>query len=74
MSRASRPAEVSSSKVEILKHLDGDLKIVPRPSLSGEQRAEISGRARSDSLLGTQEAVCRQVVAGAGFEPATFGL
>jgi len=31
------------AKVEILKHLDGDLVIVPRPSPTGEQRAEISG-------------------------------
>jgi transposase len=30
--------------------------------------------AKSDSLLSDQEAVCLQVVAGAGFEPATFGL
>jgi hypothetical protein len=62
------------AKVEILKHLGGDLAIVPRPSRPGERRAEISGRARADSLLRDQEAVCRQVVAGAGFEPATFGL
>ena len=53
------------AKVEILKHLDGDLVIVPRPSLTGVRRAEISGRARSDSLLASQEAVCLQVVAGA---------
>jgi hypothetical protein len=53
------------AKVEILKHLDGDLVIVPRPSITGERRAEISGRARSDSLLRDQEAVCLQVVAGA---------
>jgi hypothetical protein len=33
------------AKVEILKHLDGDLVIVPRPSITGERRAEISGRA-----------------------------
>jgi len=46
-------------------HLDGDLVIVPRPSLTGERRAEISGRARSDSLLASQEAICLQVVAGA---------
>jgi hypothetical protein len=32
------------AKVEILKHLDGDLLIVPRPSSPGERRAEISGR------------------------------
>jgi hypothetical protein len=62
------------AKVEILKHLDGDLVILPRPSTTGERRAEISGRAKSDSLLRDQEAVCPQVVAGAGFEPATFGL
>jgi len=62
------------AKIEILKHLDGDLVIVPRPSITGERRAEISGRAKSDSLLRDQEAVCLQVVAGAGFEPATFGL
>src|SRR3990172_8031850 len=52
-----------STKVEILKHLDGDLVIVPRPSITGERRAEISGRAKSDSLLRDQEAVCLQVVA-----------
>jgi SAD/SRA domain len=62
------------AKVEILKHLDGDLVIQPRPSSPGERRAEISGRAKGDSLLRDQEAVCLQVVAGAGFEPATFGL
>lgn len=53
------------AKVEILKHLDGDLMIVPRPSTTGEQCAEISGRAKADSLLRDQEAVCLQVVAGA---------
>jgi len=62
------------AKAEILKHLEGDLEIVPQPSLTGERRAEIRGRAKSDSLLSAQEAVCLQVVAGAGFEPATFGL
>ena len=61
------------AKVEILKHLDGDLVIAPRPT-TGERRAEISGRAKADSLLRDQEAVCLQVVAGVGFEPATFGL
>jgi hypothetical protein len=60
------------AKVEIPKHLDGDLVIVPRPSITGERRAEISGRARSDSLLRDQEAVCLQVVAGVGFEPTTL--
>ena len=55
------------AKVEILKHLDGDLVIVSRPSTTGERRAEIRGRAKGDSLLSDQEAVCLQVVAGAGF-------
>ena len=53
------------AKVEILKHLDGDLVIVPRPSSPGERRAEISGRANADRLLRDQEAVRLQVVAGA---------
>ena len=53
------------AKVEILKRLDGDLVILPRPSTTGERRAEISGRAKADSLLRDQEAVCLQVVAGA---------
>jgi hypothetical protein len=44
------------AKVEILKHLDGDLVIVPRPSSTGERRAEISGRAKANSLLRDQEA------------------
>jgi len=34
-------------------------------SSTGERQAEISGRAKSDSLLRSQEAVCLQVVAGA---------
>src|SRR5260370_7651787 len=63
----------SAAEVEILKHLDGDLVIEPRPSTAGEQRAEISGRAKADSLLRDPEAGCLHAVAGAGFEPATFG-
>lgn len=35
------------AKVEILKHLDGDLVIEPRPPTAGEQRAEISGCAKT---------------------------
>ena len=67
------------AKVEILKHLDGDLVIVPRPSTTGVRCAEISGRAKADSLLRDQEAVCLQVVAGAGFaecymQPDTFWI
>ncbi|HKW95703.1 MAG TPA: hypothetical protein VJX92_27700 [Methylomirabilota bacterium] len=68
---AARPGtmrhSLNSVWVEILKHLDGDLVIVPRPSTAGERRAEISGRGKSASLRRDQEAVCLQVVAGAGF-------
>jgi hypothetical protein len=39
------------AKVEILKRLDGDLAIVPRPSTTGERRAEISSRERADRPL-----------------------
>ncbi len=53
------------AEVEILKHFDGDLVIVPRPSVTSERRAEIRARAESDSLLIDQEAVRLQVVAGA---------
>ena len=52
--------------------MDSDEK--PAPTSPGERRAEITGRAKANSLLRDQEAVCLQVVAGAGFEPATFGL
>jgi site-specific DNA recombinase len=62
------------ARIEIVKHLDGDLIIAPRPSRAGERRAEVSGRVNSHSLLSDQEAVCLQVVAGAGFEPETYGL
>ena len=31
------------AKVEIQRHLDGDLVIVPRPAITSERRAEISG-------------------------------
>jgi len=60
------------AKVEMLKHLEGGLVILPRPSSAGTRRAEIRGRAKSDSLLRDQEAVL-QTVAWAGSEPATFG-
>ena len=53
------------AKMEILKHLNGDLEIAPLPSIVGERRAEITGRTKSDSLLSDQEAIRLQVVAGA---------
>ena len=71
------------ARLEILKHLDGDLMIHPRPSETptatharGAGHAfEIRGRIKHNSLLAVnQEAACGTLVAGAGFEPATFGL
>jgi site-specific DNA recombinase len=64
------------AKAEVMKHLDGDLRIRPLPSPPGNKRAEISGTAKPSSLLATdgQEAAFATMVAGAGFEPATFGL
>ena len=64
------------AKIEILKHLDGDLEIAPLLSSPGEQRAEITGRAKSDSLLSDQEAIRLQVLRGpATLNPAsTSGL
>ena len=54
--------------MEILKHLDGDLKIAPLSSIVGERRAEISCRTKSDSLLSDQKAIRLQVVAGGMFK------
>jgi hypothetical protein len=66
--------DTARAKIEIAKHLDGELSIFPRPSVAGKRRAEIAGRANANGLLAEQEAVRLSVVAGAGFEPATFGL
>ena len=66
--------EPAQAKAEIAKHLDGELTVRPLPASGRERRAEIRGRAKLNSLLEGQEAVCGEVVAGAGFEPATFGL
>jgi hypothetical protein len=61
------------ARIEIAKHLDGDLTITPRPAMAGERVVIVSGRVKANSLLGGQEAVCLTLVAGAGSEPATFG-
>ena len=70
-------AEVKAGEAEIAKHLDGELTVRPLPSTGQERRAEIRGRAKLNSLLEGQEAVCGGVVAGAGFAecyttPATY--
>lgn len=70
-------SDVARARAEIVKHLDGDLIISPRPSVAGVRRAEVSGRVKANSLLAEQEAVCLQVVAGGRFglsanTPLTF--
>ena len=65
------------ARLEIQKHLDGDLAIRSLPTAAkGPGHAfEITGRLNGNSLLAVnQEAACATLVAGAGFEPATFGL
>ena len=61
----------AGARREIQKHVE-DLRIVPAPEV-GERVVLITGRAKVDGLLGAEEAVRLQLVAGAGFEPATFG-
>jgi hypothetical protein len=43
------------AKREMTKHLDGDPAISPLPGNPGEQRAEITGRVKPDSLLALNE-------------------
>ena len=57
------------AKAQIAKHLDGELTVRPLPAAGRERRAEIRGRAKLNSLLECQEAVCAEVVAG-GFRSA----
>ena len=52
------------AKAEIAKHFDGELTVRPLSSTGSERRAEIRGRAKLNSLLEGQEAVCAEVVAG----------
>jgi DNA invertase Pin-like site-specific DNA recombinase len=62
----------AGARREIQKHLD-DLRMEPAPEF-GQRAVRLTGRAKVDGLLGGEEAVRLQLVAGAGFEPATFGL
>jgi hypothetical protein len=59
--------EPAQAKAEIAKHLDGELTLRPLPAIGGERRAEIRERAKLNSLLEGQEAVCDEVVVGARF-------
>ncbi len=51
-----------------------ELEVVPGFPVASDRAVRITGRAKIDGLLGAEEAVRLQLVAGAGFEPATFGL
>ena len=66
---ASDPA---GARREIQKHVE-DLRVAPAPEV-GQRVVRVTGRTKIDGLLGAEEAVRLQLVAGAGFEPATFGL
>jgi DNA invertase Pin-like site-specific DNA recombinase len=44
------------AKVEIARHLDGNLTLRPLPAATGEKGYEIAGSARSDGLLGEEGA------------------
>jgi hypothetical protein len=60
------------ARQQIQKHVE-ELRVAPAPDV-GDRVVRITGRATLDGLLATEEAVRLQLVAGAGFEPATFGL
>ncbi len=62
----------AGARREIQKHLD-DLRMGPAPEL-GPRAVRVSGQPKVDGLLGGEEAVRLQLVAGVGFEPTTFGL
>jgi site-specific DNA recombinase len=62
----------AGARREIQKHVE-DLRVGPAPEV-GPRVVRITGRGKIDGLLGGEEAVRLQLVAGAGFEPATFGL
>ncbi len=55
--------DTAGARREIQKHIE-DLQIAPAPE-AGEGVIRITGRAKIDGLLGTEEAVRLQLVAGA---------
>jgi hypothetical protein len=63
--------DIARARVELQKHLEGDLRIRGLPAKADEpgRPFELTGRVKADSLLAleNQEAVCLQVVAGARF-------
>jgi site-specific DNA recombinase len=62
----------AGARREIQRHVE-ELQIEPAPE-AGNRVVRVTGRPKADGLLGGEEAVRLQLVAGAGFEPATFGL
>jgi site-specific DNA recombinase len=60
------------ARQQIQKHVE-ELRVAPAPDV-GDRVVRITGRPKLDGLLGGEEAVRLQLVAGAGFEPATFGF
>jgi hypothetical protein len=60
------------ARQQIQKHVE-ELR-VSRPRTSGDRVVRITGQAKVDGLLGGEEAVRLQLVAGAGFEPVSTGI
>jgi hypothetical protein len=60
--------DVCAARVELRKHLDGELTVKPLPGPPGARRVEIFGRVKHDSLLAGQEAV-RALVGCGGPQP-----
>jgi hypothetical protein len=52
------------ARLEIMKHLKGDLQIRPLPAEAGQRRAEITGRVKASRLLAEEEAAFPRLVAG----------
>ena len=55
------------ARLELMKHLEGDLEIHPLPAEAGQRRAEITGRVKASSLLTEEEAALLRLVAGGRF-------
>ncbi len=64
----------AQAKAEIARHLEGDLVLKPLPKNGRKRRVEISGSVNPAGLFAQAGDFRMEVIAGAGFEPATFGL
>ena len=63
---------VVEAREELRGYLGGGVTMIPRKGGGIIAEARLDGAALMQKVLGNQRNIC--VVAGAGFEPATFGL